>query len=127
MIPKELNPVWDEEIGLVINGPVSKGAMLFLTVMDYDATSQDDLMCTLALNVSNLIQAAKVCNTPLRVKKPLMKYGSVHGTIQFKLAVKKYEGATLEKDERPGLAEKIISAPRKIGNKVGSVLGIGKK
>ena len=63
IISRNLNPVWDEEIHLTLDAKSSKGdgdkpslsgEMLYLTVMDYDLSSGDDVIGTVALNLKDL-------------------------------------------------------------------------
>lgn len=79
VIYRNLNPIWDEEIHLTLNhdGHIEhkndlSGDMLYMVVMDYDQTSGDDIIGTVALNVQEL------CSN-LRFMKPDMR-----ATMQFR-------------------------------------------
>eukprot|EP00538_Stauroneis_constricta_P000650 CAMPEP_0119551520 /NCGR_PEP_ID=MMETSP1352-20130426/4750_1 /TAXON_ID=265584 /ORGANISM="Stauroneis constricta, Strain CCMP1120" /LENGTH=560 /DNA_ID=CAMNT_0007597593 /DNA_START=80 /DNA_END=1762 /DNA_ORIENTATION=- len=94
MRSKELNPKWDEEIGLVVDSSIMTDTMLFLTVMDYDTASQDDLMCTLPLNAKKLIrETIKHPDQKLTIDKPLLKYGKPEGRMRFDVAIKPLSSA----------------------------------
>lgn len=92
VIYRNLNPVWDEEIHLTLkhDGKIEdrndlSGDMLYMVVMDYDQTSGDDIIGTVALNIKDLC-------SKLHFKKPDMR-----ATIQFR--------------EKEGLQETEISKP----------------
>lgn len=59
VIKRNLNPVWEEDIHLTLDqdsGPNTalNGAMLYMTVIDEDISSGDDVIGTVALNMNDL-------------------------------------------------------------------------
>ena len=83
---KTLNPTWKEHVKLAIPSEVTSemnGAMLFVTVMDYDLSSQDDTMCCLALNLQELVSLKDGENAKtVHIDRPLLKYGQEQGRIE---------------------------------------------
>ncbi len=72
IISRELNPVWEEDIHLAVDSdsihdggrtPSLAGAMLYLTVMDYDMSSGDDVIGTVVLNLGNLCSELDLTNS----------------------------------------------------------------
>jgi len=72
IISRNLNPIWEEDIHLAVDSdctnnegrsPSLAGAMLYLTVMDYDMSSGDDVIGTVVLNLSNLCSELDFTNT----------------------------------------------------------------
>ena len=96
-INKSLNPVWKESYHLTLdwkgmkNG-LAEGAMLMLTVVDYDATSANDVIGTVALNLNELVSeldlsgrgpSDKVQET--YISKPILRNGQEYGMLECKL------------------------------------------
>ena len=104
---KTLNPAWKEKVKLCIPScPVSlmNGAMLFLTVMDYDMSSQDDTMSTLALNLQQLAALPEGQDSKtIEIDRPLLKYGREQGTIQCTIDVQR---GGIEHADKQGGAKK---------------------
>ena len=81
VIYRNLNPVWDEDIHLTLNheacGEGSSvdsalslaGNMLYMVVMDYDQTSGDDVIGSVALNLKTLCSQLKFTKCPQGKKK----------------------------------------------------------
>ena len=92
-LKKTLNPVWEERVKLCIPPQAAdrmNGAMLLVTIMDYDLSSQDDIMSTLALNLQELValpdgQESKT----VQINRPLLKYGKEQGMIQCTIEVQR--------------------------------------
>ena len=119
-IKKTLNPVWDEQVKLCIpSGPASQmnGAMLFITIMDYDMSSADDTMCTLALNLQELValpegQEGKA----VQINRPLLKYGKEQGMIECTIEVQAGGIEFVDKQvKKKGLLSRITSSKKKKG------------
>jgi hypothetical protein len=121
-IPKELNPKWWDEIGLELNGTVNSDAMLFVTVMDYDAASQDDLMGTLALNVKELASLPDgSTKKQVVIERPLLKYGLKQGTIKFTLHVEHFKAdRDIKVEKKKGLAEAVKKGISNVSAKTAS-------
>lgn len=89
-IKKTLNPVWNEQVKLCIpSGPASRmnGAMLFITIMDYDMSSADDTISTLALNLQQLVELPEGQDSKtVQMNRPLLKYGREQGRIECMIA-----------------------------------------
>jgi len=92
-IAKTLNPSWDEQVKLAVLPEVPWqifGAMLWLQVMDYDAASADDTMCSVALNLHNLVSMVdgKESKT-VHINRPLLKYGQELGVIECSIDIQR--------------------------------------
>lgn len=98
IIPKNLNPVWKEDMYLTMdrkgmrNRQLAEGSMLMLTVMDYDATSGDDVIGSVALNLNELCSKldlsaggppGKVQET--YISRPILRNGQEYGMLECKL------------------------------------------
>jgi len=92
-ISKNLNPSWDEQVKLAIPPETSSqmnGAMLWLQVMDYDATSADDTMCSLALNLQDLVSMKdEESSKTIHINRTLMKYGQELGAIECSIDIQR--------------------------------------
>lgn len=102
-VAKTLNPVWNEEIDLVVEGKVGADAMLFIMAFDFDTGSKDDLMGTLALNLQELLGSASSEDSSTRtiqMDRPMLKYGKECGRVQFTLEI-------LPFDDRRKVEEKV--------------------
>jgi hypothetical protein len=90
-LPKSLNPKWEgQEMTLILkaNSMVGSDAMLFLAVMDFDANSADDFLCSLPLNVMDLISMEEGdTQKELVFDRPLQKSARLCGRIQFDLQI----------------------------------------
>ena len=90
---KTLNPKWDEQVRPCIPPEASSqmdGAMLFLTVMDYDLSSQDDTMCTLGLNLQELVTLEEgQTKKTVQINRPLLKYGQELGVLACTIDIEK--------------------------------------
>lgn len=96
-INKTLNPVWKENYHLTMDGKgmkngLAEGAMLMLTVVDYDATSSNDVIGTVALNLNELVSdldlsgrgpPGKVQET--HISKPILRNGQEYGMLECNL------------------------------------------
>lgn len=96
IIPKNLNPVWDEDIHLTMDARgrygLAEGSMLMLTVMDYDATSGDDIIGSVALNLNELCSELDLSGVgpPDKVQetyisRPILRNGQEYGMLECKL------------------------------------------
>lgn len=97
IVPKNLNPVWDESYHLTLDGKgmkhgLAEGSMLMLTVVDYDATSANDVIGTVVLNLNELVSdldmsgrgpSDKVQETS--ISKPILRNGQEYGMLECKL------------------------------------------
>ena len=97
IVTKNLNPVWDESYHLTLDGKgmkngLAEGSMLMLTVVDYDATSANDVIGTVALNLNELVSeldlsgrgpSDKVQETS--ISKPILRNGQEYGVLECKL------------------------------------------
>ena len=97
IVTKNLNPVWDESYHLTLDGKgmkngLAEGSMLMLTVVDYDATSSNDVIGTVALNLNELVSeldlsgrgpSDKVQETS--ISKPILRNGQEYGMLECKL------------------------------------------
>jgi hypothetical protein len=107
---KNLNPVWKEQVKVHVPAvPQSElnGALLLLTVMDYDMTSQDDSIGVLQLNLQDLVTLSEkeTCKTIHIKDRRLVKYGRPRGTIQLTVDVCQEDsehGAMKSKPRRGG-------------------------
>lgn len=102
---KNLNPTWSESIQLCIpnvNTQEMNGAMLYVTVMDYDATSQDDTMSTLTLNLQELasFQHENEMEKTMQIDRPLLKYGDELGRIQCTIHVQRGGNQHIHRGEK---------------------------
>eukprot|EP00523_Entomoneis_sp_CCMP467_P011212 CAMPEP_0168730494 /NCGR_PEP_ID=MMETSP0724-20121128/6760_1 /TAXON_ID=265536 /ORGANISM="Amphiprora sp., Strain CCMP467" /LENGTH=658 /DNA_ID=CAMNT_0008777435 /DNA_START=171 /DNA_END=2147 /DNA_ORIENTATION=- len=95
-LSRTLNPTFTgEELELSINGPVPAEALLFITVMDYDLHSADDLMCALPINFRDLVGGDQVRYnkhnraTIQYTDKPLLHNGKYSGTITVTIDITK--------------------------------------
>ena len=94
---KNLNPVWDESYHLTLDGKgmkhgLAEGSMLMLTVVDYDATSANDVIGTVVLNLNELVSdldmsgrgpSDKIQETS--ISKPILRNGQEYGMLECKL------------------------------------------
>jgi hypothetical protein len=100
-VAKNLNPVWDQEIDIVLEGGVvGADAMLLLTAMDYDSTSKDDIMGTVPLQLLDLLAGADETRT---FDRPLLKYGKECGRLEFTLQVCPVDEARPEGQQKKGV------------------------
>jgi len=97
IITRNLNPVWDEDMHLTMDakgmrdGCLAEGSMLTLTVMDFDATSGDDVIGSVALNLNELCSeldlsgpsSDKVQET--LISRPILRNGQEYGMLECKL------------------------------------------
>lgn len=97
IITRNLNPVWDEDMHLTMDakgmrdGCLAEGSMLTLTVMDFDATSGDDVIGSVALNLNELCSeldlsgpsSDKVQETI--ISRPILRNGQEYGMLECKL------------------------------------------
>ena len=97
IITRNLNPVWDEDMHLTMDakgmrdGCLAEGSMLTLTVMDFDATSGDDVIGSVALNLNKLCSeldlsgpsSDKVQETI--ISRPILRNGQEYGMLECKL------------------------------------------
>ena len=97
IVTKNLNPVWDESYHLTLDGKgmkdgLAEGSMLMLTVVDYDATSANDVIGTVVLNLNELVSeldlsgrgpSDKVQETS--ISKPILRNGQEYGMLECKL------------------------------------------
>jgi Ca2+-dependent lipid-binding protein len=94
-IAKNLNPTWgnDETVKLCIpstNVSHMRGALLYVTVMDYDLSTQDDILCTLPLNIAKLVALPSGDKEKtIEIDSPLLKYGEELGRIQCTIHVQR--------------------------------------
>jgi Ca2+-dependent lipid-binding protein len=99
-IAKNLNPIWDdnETVKLCIPSTLAthmRGAMLYVTVMDYDLSTQDDVLCTLPLNIAKLVTLPSRGDgdnnneKTIEIDSPLLKYGEELGRIQCTIHVQR--------------------------------------
>lgn len=95
-INKTLNPVWKENYHLTMDGKgmkngLAEGAMLMLTVVDYDATSTNDVIGTVALNLNELVSELDLSGRgPPKVQetyisKPILRNGQEYGMLECNL------------------------------------------
>lgn len=101
VIYRELNPIWKEDMHLTLDHESCRdnegnvdlaGSMLFMTVMDEDFSSGDDVIGTVALNMnelcSNLDFAGKVqrsaTSTPQTtvISRPILRNGLEFGRLE---------------------------------------------
>jgi hypothetical protein len=67
-----------------------KGALLYVTVMDYDLSTQDDILCTLPLNIAKLVSLpSSEKEKTIEIDSPLLKYGEELGRIQCTIHVQR--------------------------------------
>lgn len=94
-LQKTLNPEWNEQVKLCIPAvPASRmnGAMLFVTIMDYDLSTADDTISTLALNLQQLVSLGGTKDQErktVQIDRPLLKYGRQQGMIQCTIDVQR--------------------------------------
>lgn len=92
-IQKSLNPHWKENVSLCTPSTTASkmnGSMLYLTVMDYDMSTQDDVMCSLGINLSELVSLNDdEDNKTVQINRPLLKYGLEEGNIQCAINVQR--------------------------------------
>ena len=92
-LKKTLNPEWNEQVKLCIPAvPTSRmnGAMLFVTIMDYDLSTADDTISTLALNLQQLVSLEEDQESKtVEIYRPLLKYGREQGMIQWSIDVQR--------------------------------------
>jgi C2 domain len=93
---KNLNPSWgDETVKLCIpsthaSSHMHDGALLYVTVMDYDLSTQDDVLCTLPLNIAKLVSfPGNDKEKTIEIDSPLLKYGEELGRIQCTIRVQR--------------------------------------
>jgi hypothetical protein len=102
-VAKNLNPVWDQEIDIVLDaGVVGADAMLLLTAMDYDSTSKDDIMGTVPLQVLDLLSVGSA-DEMRTFDRPLLKYGKACGRLQFTLQVCPVDEMRPEDQQKKGV------------------------
>jgi len=97
IITKSLNPVWNENYHLTMDGKgmqdgLAEGAMFMLTVVDYDATSGDDVIGTVALNLNELCSELDLSGAgssdevqETNISKPILRNGQEYGMLECKL------------------------------------------
>ena len=100
IITKNLNPVWNEDIHLTMdgkgmrNGCLAEGSMLTLTVMDYDSTSGDDVIGSVALNLNELCSELDFCGNggpsdskvqETFISRPILRNGQEYGVLECKV------------------------------------------
>ena len=95
-IPNTLNPVFkDVQLNLYLNGPVGPEALLYVTLMDYDMNSKDDLMATLPLDLRQLVSQEmtegkhKTQTATVELDRPLLKDGKESGRIKLTIDIEK--------------------------------------
>jgi Ca2+-dependent lipid-binding protein len=93
---KNLNPSWgDETVKLCIPpthaSHMHNGALLYVTVMDYDLSTQDDVLGTLPVNIAKLVSlpAGSDKEKTIEIDSPLLKYGEELGRIQCTIHVQR--------------------------------------
>eukprot|EP00980_Cylindrotheca_fusiformis_P009777 scaffold2156_cov115-Cylindrotheca_fusiformis.AAC.2 len=90
--PKTLNPEWKGE-DIVIrtkNGDVAPGTKLFLVLVDYDALSKDDYMCTTRLDLSELMKMRHdEREKRIPIYRHLQRHGRNSGRIKFHVDVRR--------------------------------------
>mmetsp|Transcript_6466 Transcript_6466/g.14595 ORF Transcript_6466/g.14595 Transcript_6466/m.14595 type:complete len:702 (-) Transcript_6466:819-2924(-) len=81
VIKKNLNPVWQQDMHLTLDQDACKddslnGAMLFMTVMDEDFSSGDDVIGTVALNLNDLCSTTTPFATQTtEISRPVLRNG----------------------------------------------------
>mmetsp|Transcript_17416 Transcript_17416/g.25975 ORF Transcript_17416/g.25975 Transcript_17416/m.25975 type:complete len:761 (-) Transcript_17416:8-2290(-) len=97
IITKSLNPVWNENYHLTMDGNgmengLAEGAMFMLTVVDYDATSGDDVIGTVALNLNELVSELDLSGAgssdeiqETHISRPILRNGQEYGMLECKL------------------------------------------
>mmetsp|Transcript_24711 Transcript_24711/g.44636 ORF Transcript_24711/g.44636 Transcript_24711/m.44636 type:complete len:254 (+) Transcript_24711:501-1262(+) len=132
IIKRNLNPVWEEDIHLTLDDTRCKdddgsltlhGSMLYMTVMDEDFSSGDDVIGTVALNLNNLCSELNispssslnanhvqetVVSTP--VLRDGLEYGMMECTISSAYLTQKETKGFLKMAKR---GEKVRSKTRK--------------
>lgn len=90
-----LNPKWPgKKISLVTTSQEMRtDATLYVVVYDYDFMSDDDMLGTLPLNISELLKIKHGdTSKELTFDSPLERYGKCHGRIKFKLEISQIVG-----------------------------------
>jgi Ca2+-dependent lipid-binding protein len=90
--PKTLYPEWKEEeiILRTKNGDVPPGTKLFLVLVDYDALSKDDYMCTTCLDLAELMDMGPdEKEKMIPFYRHLQNHGRNTGRIKFHVDVKR--------------------------------------
>lgn len=97
VIKKCLNPVWEQDMHLTFDQDACKddslnGAMLFMTVMDEDYSSGDDIIGTVALNLNDLCSdlnihgkigsAATTATQSTEISRPILRNGLHFGMLE---------------------------------------------
>jgi len=90
--PRTLNPEWrGEEISLrTIRPQIPPGSKLFLVMVDFDALSKDDYMCTVCLDLTELLTLGpnqKEKTVP--IYRQLQRHGRHTGRIKAHVVVKR--------------------------------------
>ena len=96
IISKSLNPVWNEDIHLTMDGNGMKnglpeGAMFILTVVDYDATSSNDVIGSVALDLNELCSELDLSGKKsdkvqvTSISRPILRNGQEYGTLECQL------------------------------------------
>lgn len=90
---KNLNPEWPEEVKLNVPETIPtemEGAMLYLTIWDYDLNTADDMMGSIVLNLKDLtaLEDGKK-EKEIKIDQPLLKYGLEQGRIQGTIVVRR--------------------------------------
>jgi len=92
-LSRTLNPEFKgEELEISINSPVPAEGLLYVTVMDYDLHSQDDLMCTLPMTFCDLVAHLKTDESSTQVElqdRPLLRNGKYYGKVSLTLDIEK--------------------------------------
>jgi len=90
--PKTLNPEWrDEQICLrTIRPQIPAGSKLFIVMVDFDTLSKDDYMCTLCLDLTELLtMEPDQREKTVPVYQQLQRHGRNFGRIKVQVQVKK--------------------------------------
>lgn len=103
VIKRELNPIWQEDMHLTLDDEDAScrdaggtfslaGSMLYMTVMDEDFSSGDDVIGTVALNLNDLCSDLKTdgcdeSSTPSVIQKteisrPILRNGQEFGMLE---------------------------------------------
>ena len=82
---RTLNPIWDEVVRLDLNQDECvdgvenslAGAMLYLTVMDDDYATDNEVVGTVALNLKDLCS-----NVRTEIRRPILRNGQEFGVLE---------------------------------------------
>jgi hypothetical protein len=129
VIYRNLNPTWDEEIHLTLKHERSiestkdlSGDMLYMVVMDYDQTSGDDIIGSVAINIKDLCSATQLKKPDMRatthfhakqglkqttISRPVLRNGQECGMLECTIT-----SAYLE----PGEAKSFLKIAGKVRN-----------